>query len=380
MSAYYALPGDVLPTGTGQPAPAPVLVAFADQAPQSRVTVLVRIFMVLPQFIVLGLLGIAAYVITIIGWFAALFTGRLPVFAADFLTGYLRWQTRVFAYTFLLTGQYPPFSLDDADYPVRIAVRPGPLNRLAVLFRIVLLIPCWIVQTIVSYGAFTILALVSWLIAVITGRLPDTVYQALAAAMRYQVRTLGYALMLTSAYPAGLFGDPQGDAGDAGLPWRLVLSGGARKLMVAFIVLGVLLAGGSSAVGAALGSTVSAADAAYQVQADAKPAADAIDNFSANVKACNGQLSCVTRLDRQVAATLSTFARQLRSIAMPSAKASSQDAALAASVSRAASIFARLGAATSPSQYIAIAKSAGLQQPVDQINQDYANLSNDLSS
>jgi uncharacterized protein DUF4389 len=169
MSAYYAAPGGVPPTAAEQQTPAPVLVAFAGPLPQSRLTVLVRILMVIPHFIVLALLGIAVYVITVIGWFGALFTGRLPVFAADFLTGYLRWQTRVFAYTILLTDVYPPFSLDDADYPVRIAALPGRLNRLAVLFRFFLLIPCWIVTTIVGYGAFTIVQFVSWLIVLTAG-------------------------------------------------------------------------------------------------------------------------------------------------------------------------------------------------------------------
>src|SRR6266851_5746344 len=131
MSAYYATGG---PATAAQSTPAPVLLAFADRAPQSRLTVLFRIFMVIPQLVVLWLLGIAAFVIVVIGWFGALFTGRLPVFAADFLTGYLRWLTRVYAYALLLTDVYPPFSLDDADYPVRVAVMPGQLNRLAGLF------------------------------------------------------------------------------------------------------------------------------------------------------------------------------------------------------------------------------------------------------
>src|SRR6185312_13176690 len=134
MSAYYAA-GATAPV-TEQSMPAPVLVAFAGSAPQSRLTVAFRILMAIPQLIVLWLLGIAAIVVVIIGWFGALFTGRLPVFAADFLTAYLP----------LLTDVYPPFSLDDADYPVRVAVQPGRLNRLAVLFRLFLLIPCWIVQ------------------------------------------------------------------------------------------------------------------------------------------------------------------------------------------------------------------------------------------
>ena len=130
MSAYYAAGGPAQASATEQSAPAPVLVSFAGPAPQSRVTVLFRLLMAIPQLIVLWVLGIAAFVVTVIGWFGALFTGRLPVFAADFLTGYLRWLARVYAYLYMLTDVYPPFALDDADYPVRLAAMPGRLNRL----------------------------------------------------------------------------------------------------------------------------------------------------------------------------------------------------------------------------------------------------------
>jgi len=395
MSAYYAT-GEPA-TATEQPMLAPVLVAFAGPAPQSRLTVLFRIFMVIPQLIVLWLLGVAAMVVVIIGWFGALFTGRLPVFAADFLTGYVRWLTRVYAYMFLLTDVYPPFTLDDADYPVRVAVMPGRLNRLAVLFRFFLLIPCWIVQAIVAYGAFTIVQFVSWLIVLISGRMPEALHQALAAALRYQIRTLGFALMLTSTYPAGLFGDRQGyggapqgyddpqsygaQLGGAGeLSWRLILSGAARKLMVGFLVLGVLFSVGGGAIdGVALSNGVSAANAASQVQADASPVSNAVNNYSAGVKACKGKLDCVTSLDRQVAATFNTFAGQLRSTPMPS-QAVAANAALATAVSNTASIFARLGAATSASQYISEANSAGVTQALSQVNQDYTNLGTALGS
>ena len=37
---------------------------------------------------------------------------------------------------FLLTDHYPPFSLDDVDYPARpILPERGPLNRVSVFFR-----------------------------------------------------------------------------------------------------------------------------------------------------------------------------------------------------------------------------------------------------
>ena len=81
MSAYYAT-GAAAPA-TEQSTPAPVLIAFAGSAPQSRLTVLIRLLMAIPHFVVLWALAIAAYVVVIIGWFGALFTGRLPSFAAD---------------------------------------------------------------------------------------------------------------------------------------------------------------------------------------------------------------------------------------------------------------------------------------------------------
>ena len=379
MSAYYA--ADATAPVAGQSTPAPVLVALAGPAPQSRLTVAFRIFLAIPQLIVLWLLGVAAGVITIIGWFGALFTGRLPVFAADFLTGYLRWLSRVYAYNYLLTDVYPPFSLDDADYPVRVAVMPGRLNRLAVLFRFFLLIPCWIVQTIVSYGALTIFAFVTWLIVLISGQMPDAIYEALAAVTRYQLRTLGFAMMLTSAYPAGLFG-PEAQPGEMTdrLSWRLVLSATARKLMVGFIVLGVLIAAGDGVIqGRIFGHGVSAVTAATEVAADVAPVRDALNNYMANDQACKGKLDCVTALDRKVSGTLSTFAGQLRTTPMPS-QATAANAALAAAVSKTAGIFARLGAATSANQYINEAKASGLQQSVDGINQAYTNLGTALSS
>jgi Domain of unknown function (DUF4389) len=403
MSAYYA--ADATAPVTEQSTPAPVLVAFAGPAPQSRLTVAFRILLAIPQLIVLWLLGVAAGVITIIGWFGALFTGRLPVFAADFLTGYLRWLSRVYAYNYLLTDAYPPFTLDDADYPVRLAVTPGRLNRLAVLFRFFLLIPCWIVQAVVSYGALTIFMFVTWLIVLVTGQMPDAIHQGLAAVLRYQVRTLGFATMLTSAYPGGLFGDPPAQAGygmqpgygvqpeyaqagygapaagpAGGLSWRLVLSAAARKLVILFIVLGVVLAGVNGAVQAALaGNSVSALSAAKQVVADIGPSRDALDNYSANVQACNNKLSCVEGVDRKVAATLNTFAAELRGIAMPS-QATTANAALAAAVSDTAAKFAKLSTAPFATKYISEAQASGLQQSVNKINQAYDNLGTALSS
>jgi hypothetical protein len=397
MSTHYATSGGVSPATADTEELAPVLVTFAVPAAQSRLTVLVRIILAIPHLIALGVLGIAAYIVAIAGWFGALFTGQLPRFAADFLTGYLRWQTRVSAYSFLLTGDYPPFSLADADYPVRVAVQPGRLNRLAVLFRIFLLIPCGIVQVILSYGALTIFQLVSWVITLINGQLPDPVYQGLAAVLRYQARTLGFAWMLTSAYPAALFGDERGYGlkpgqevrDDREMSWRL--SDAARKLVIGFIVLGVLIVAGAgtgagvglsagSSAGSNAGSNASTVNATNQVVSVIGPVTNAVNNYSANVKACKGQLACVQGVDRKVAATFSTFGKKLAAIKMPTARTRSLNTALIASVAHTGGIFAKLAAAPTPTKYISEAGALNVQTALNQTNQAYANLGGALNA
>ncbi len=106
---YQAYPGPAPALIT----PPPILVAAADPAPQQRLTVFFRFILLLPHLIVLCLMGIAALVVAFIGWWGALFTARLPLFAVNFLSGCLRWWTRVYAYAFLLTDVYPPFTPDD---------------------------------------------------------------------------------------------------------------------------------------------------------------------------------------------------------------------------------------------------------------------------
>jgi hypothetical protein len=194
--------------GTGTPGP--VLVAVVGPAAQRRATVAIRFILAIPHFLALYFLGIAAFVVVVIGWLGALVTGQLPRFAETYLSGYLRWYSRVGAYLLLLTDEYPPFAFEDAAYPVRLAVGSGRLNRLTVLFRIILAIPAAIVSILLTSGFTTILIFIAWLTALIVGRLPAALHQAFAAVLRYTIRYYGYLYLLTDTYPAGLFGDEPG--------------------------------------------------------------------------------------------------------------------------------------------------------------------------
>ncbi|MER5865003.1 DUF4389 domain-containing protein [Kitasatospora sp. NPDC002040] len=210
---------------------------------QSRLTVFLRILLLIPQFIVMWLLSIVAFFVVVIGWFGALITARLPEFAARYLTGYVGYGTRVEAYLMLLVDTYPPFRFEAPEHPVRIEVRPGELNRLAVLFRIVLAIPAGIIQGVLEVGWWAV-SFISWLVVLFLGRMPRPLFEATAAIVRYRYRYQAYFLMLSSAYPKGLFGESAVDTPVGGAPASatrpLVLSGAGRNLLVVFIVLGVL--------------------------------------------------------------------------------------------------------------------------------------------
>ncbi|MFC1407850.1 DUF4389 domain-containing protein [Streptacidiphilus sp. N1-12] len=216
-----------------------------EPGPQSRLTVLLRWLLLIPQFIALWLLGILAFFVVVIGWFGALFTGRLPDFAAQYLTGFLGYQTRVGASAMLLVDRYPPFTLDHRPegYPVQVEVHPGPLNRLAVFFRLILVIPAAIVEGLLTAGWYTV-SIIVWLVVLVLGRMPRPLFEATAAVLRYSMRLSAYLLLLTSAYPKRIFGDDAdtayGTAPEAVSATRpLLLSGLGKGLVVLFLVVGL---------------------------------------------------------------------------------------------------------------------------------------------
>jgi Domain of unknown function (DUF4389) len=194
----------------------PVEISFGSPMHQRRLTVFFRIILAIPHAFVLSLVGIAAFVVLVIAWFAALFTGRVPDFAVQFLTGYMRWNTRLLAYMQLLTDKYPPFSLEpSAAFPVDLVVRTGPMNRWAVLFRFFLAIPGSIAAALVGTGMY-VFSIITWVVTLFKGETPRTFFEANAAAIRYLTRLNAYVYLLTSYYPSAVLGDGGPSAAGAG--------------------------------------------------------------------------------------------------------------------------------------------------------------------
>ena len=112
VSAYFLLMRDEYPSTDEQQA-VHLDLDYPDAAQDlKRWLPLVKWLLAIPHYVVLAILWIAALVITVIAWFAIVFTGRYPRGMFRFVVGVNRWSLRVEAYMFLLiTDRYPPFSL-----------------------------------------------------------------------------------------------------------------------------------------------------------------------------------------------------------------------------------------------------------------------------
>lgn len=87
----------------------PITISVEYEEKLSRLTTFFRYAMAIPHYICLWGIGIAVQIVVFIAWWAILFLGRHTRWTFDFVSGYLRWYTRVGGYCLLLAGKYPLF-------------------------------------------------------------------------------------------------------------------------------------------------------------------------------------------------------------------------------------------------------------------------------
>ncbi len=165
----------------------------------SRLLIFVKWLLAIPHFFILYFLNIAVSVVSIIAWFAILFTGRYPRGMWDFVLLVERWLTNMTAYLYLLRDEYPPFG--EGPYPVRLEMEyPERLSRLLIFVKWLLVIPHLVVLWFLGIAA-GVVWLISFFAILITGRYPRGMFDFMVGFARWSLRVNLYLLNLTDVYP-----------------------------------------------------------------------------------------------------------------------------------------------------------------------------------
>jgi len=79
---------------------------------RNRLTVGLRIIWAIPALVLTMIVGIVAWIMWIVGFFAVLFTGKWPAGPLEWVNKGIRASVRLSTYLFLLTDEYPPNPFD----------------------------------------------------------------------------------------------------------------------------------------------------------------------------------------------------------------------------------------------------------------------------
>jgi len=206
----------------------PVAVQASLDANLSPALWLIKWFLAIPHVVVLAFLWAAYAVLSFFAWISILFTGRYPRGIFEFNLGVMRWSWRVCYYAFSAIGtdRYPPFSLQDVEYPARLSIDyPERLSPgLALVKWWLLAIPHYIVvgaftsgvvfwaQESNAWGASNpalqtgggllgVLVLIAGFALLFTGRYPKGIFDLVMGINRWAFRLWGYAGLMTDKYP-----------------------------------------------------------------------------------------------------------------------------------------------------------------------------------
>jgi Domain of unknown function (DUF4389) len=200
VTPTYPSSDPTLPSGAGPTPRRPIRLAVDDDRRRSRLTTFFRIFLAVPHIVWLLGWSVLAALVALAQWFVTLVRGRPATPLFHFLAAYLRYQTHLGAYIWLIGNPFPGF-VGARGFPVDVEIdAPERQNRWMTGFRLFLAFPALLVNGALN-GLLFVVGTGAWFAALAIGRAPLGIRNAGAHALRYNAQVNGYLLLLTDRYP-----------------------------------------------------------------------------------------------------------------------------------------------------------------------------------
>lgn len=188
-------------------APYPATLEFTGEYRIARWRPLVQWLLVIPHMLIANALSSLRNILTLISFFAVIFTEQIPRPIFDAIAMTYRYEWRAMSYALFLHADYPPFdfevtSEDDRVEPhTRLSIAyPEHLNRWKPLYKWLLAVPHYFVIVVLTLASFAAVV-VGFFAVLMSGEYPHGIRTFLVNAYRYTLRVQAYAGLLTDEYP-----------------------------------------------------------------------------------------------------------------------------------------------------------------------------------
>ncbi len=197
------------PATPAPPSPAPTYAVRLDlEAPNkiARWRPFVHWLLAIPHFIISYALSVLTFAITVVAFFAILFTKRYPEGLFKFAVMSARYNYRVMSYVMYMREPYPPFEFptefeDPGDDPARLSIAyPQELSRWLPFVKWLLAIPHYFVLFILYFGVLFVWV-VSFFAVLFMGKYPEGLRSFMVGVFRWYHRVSAYTALLTDQYP-----------------------------------------------------------------------------------------------------------------------------------------------------------------------------------
>jgi hypothetical protein len=172
------------------------------------VGIVVKLILLIPVFLLILGLGIAAWILSIINSFYVLFADRYWETAYDVTMMLMRYSTKMMFYLNGLTDQYPGFGYKERDTSLVNIPMPTKPNKLfaipilGILARVILTIPYSIWSSVLANAYKLGLLVYAWWSVLLNGVYPEAIYELVKDSQRVSLAQTAYMAGLSDNYPS----------------------------------------------------------------------------------------------------------------------------------------------------------------------------------